>query len=414
MLHVLVGQEEYFQPVSEARPDDRFRWALPKAARVGDSALIYFPSTGAITALAEVLSSPVPGTFGNAAVYMADVGNIKRLSPPLTIQALRIAFKDWGWPTYPRTYTAVKGELEAELLRLMHLDPAEPADALARPLNTYLLTWNPARASWDSLLRDATRSQLGELVEMRWSSGNTKRIVPGDRLFLMRVGVEPRGIVASGWAREAPAYGLHWEAARADDGDKTLYVTVEFERILDCDQSLPLSLDYLKEQLPPFNWTPQSSGLQILPTVALHLEKAWMEHVERVPVEASEDISALEGQPEIRYVRHRRRERYIRDAKIAEVLASGKRLTCEVPGCGFDFEARYGTGARGLAIVHHLEPLASLNGPRLTRLSDVVIVCANCHTFIHHGGRCRELSELAPANSLPTFRAVTAGASATE
>jgi 5-methylcytosine-specific restriction enzyme A len=397
MLHILIGQDEYLDRVSNAPPDEVFRWVLPKTAQVGESAVLYFPSRSAVIARVKVLSSPAPDTFGRAAVYMADVGKVEQLSKPLTIEELKDSFRDWGWPTYPRKYTTVKGELEAALLRL--LDQADLESRSTRPRNTYLLRWNPFRAAWGSLAADATRSSLGNDVQMRWSCGNTKRIVAGDRLFLMRVGVEPRGIVASGWAREPPAYGPHWEEERADEGDETLYVACDFERILKCDEEQPpLSLDVLRQRLPAFNWTPQASGLQILPAVAAQLEDDWAKHMGRASAQVAGDVSVVEGQPEIRYVRHRRRERYIRDAKIADVLASGKQLACEVPGCGFDFETRYGAEARGLAIVHHLKPLASLDGPRLTRLSDVAIVCANCHTFIHQGGGCRPLDELRPWN----------------
>ncbi len=75
------------------------------------------------------------------------------------------------------------------------------------------------------------------MLKDRWSSGNTKRILPGDRLFLIRLGVEPKekGIMASGWATSAPKEGPHWDAERSARGDTALHVDAEFERILDPD-----------------------------------------------------------------------------------------------------------------------------------------------------------------------------------
>lgn len=90
-----------------------------------------------------------------------------------------------------------------------------------------------------------------------------------------------------------------------------------------------------------------------------------------------------------------KRDRKLRDAKIRLALRSGGgRLICEVPGCGFDYFARYGKLGEGFAHVHHRRQLSSSEGSRQTRLSDLAIVCANCHAMIHRGGKCREISRL--------------------
>jgi predicted HNH restriction endonuclease len=69
-------------------------------------------------------------------------------------------------------------------------------------------------------------------------------------------------------------------------------------------------------------------------------------------------------------------------------------LKCEVPGCGFDFEAVYGELGRDYAQVHHLKPLGDRTTPSETKLNDLAIVCANCHAMIHRGGKCRPLDKL--------------------
>jgi 5-methylcytosine-specific restriction protein A len=82
----------------------------------------------------------------------------------------------------------------------------------------------------------------------------------------------------------------------------------------------------------------------------------------------------------------------MRREKIAESVAKHGRLFCEVPKCGFDFEKRYGALGRGYAQVHHLTPLNKApKGGRKVLLSDLAIVCANCHAMIHAGGECRPL-----------------------
>ena len=84
----------------------------------------------------------------------------------------------------------------------------------------------------------------------------------------------------------------------------------------------------------------------------------------------------------MRLVKHRSRERGLRRAKLDAASGNGH-LVCEVPGCGFDFEERCRALGRGYAQVHHLTPLASLDGPAPVTLGDLAVVCANCHSIVH-------------------------------
>lgn len=111
-----------------------------------------------------------------------------------------------------------------------------------------------------------------------------------------------------------------------------------------------------------------------------------------------DESSALEGEALMRFVIHRKREVKLRHEKIATALkGNNNRLICEVPNCGFDFLRRYGNLGFGYAHVHHLMPLreAAAHG-RATKLSDLAVVCANCHAMIHRGGECRPLDGLIP------------------
>lgn len=111
-----------------------------------------------------------------------------------------------------------------------------------------------------------------------------------------------------------------------------------------------------------------------------------------------DESSALEGEALMRFVIHRNREVKLRHEKIATALqGNNNRLICEVPNCGFDFLRRYGNLGFGYAHVHHLMPLreAAAHG-RATKLSELAVVCANCHAMIHRGGECRPLDGLIP------------------
>jgi len=70
---------------------------------------------------------------------------------------------------------------------------------------TYLLIWNPNRWTWEErdVRRDIAQLEVSGRIEgFRWSVGtNYRRIEAGDRLFLIRLGSEPRGIFLSGTAK---------------------------------------------------------------------------------------------------------------------------------------------------------------------------------------------------------------------
>jgi len=111
--------------------------------------------------------------------------------------------------------------------------------------------------------------------------------------------------------------------------------------------------------------------------------------------------SAEEGKTWKRLTIHRSREDSLRRTKLAAAIANSKdgRLRCEVPGCGFDFEAVYGGLGTGFAEVHHLSPLAKMDGPVETTLNDLAVVCANCHRMIHLGSECRPMKGLIKKSS---------------
>jgi hypothetical protein len=115
-----------------------------------------------------------------------------------------------------------------------------------------------------------------------------------------------------------------------------------------------------------------------------------------VPEDAlPEDMAAVEGKMREVMVKHRQRERRLRDAKIRQTLyLNGDKLRCEVPGCGFDFAKTYGELGKDFAFVHHLQGLADRKMPSETRLEDLAIVCGNCHAMIHRDGNSRPLKAL--------------------
>ncbi|MYV53074.1 HNH endonuclease [Streptomyces sp. SID3212] len=96
--------------------------------------------------------------------------------------------------------------------------------------------------------------------------------------------------------------------------------------------------------------------------------------------EFDDDHSAPEGRLLMRRHRARERNKGLRKKKIASVLQRGGRLACEA--CGFDFERVYGERGEGYIECHHVLPL-HVAGEGRTKLSDLALICANCHRMIH-------------------------------
>ena len=143
-------------------------------------------------------------------------------------------------------------------------------------MKTYLLTWNPGKWDWVDLPRLANETSLGEVVQDRWSC-STKQIKPGDRCFLVMVGSEDRGIIASGWATSSPTMGEHWNPEKAAAGEECQFVNCEWEKLLNPKIDSPLPVSELRKHLE-FHWTPQNSGVQIPDNVAAKLEELWAKH----------------------------------------------------------------------------------------------------------------------------------------
>lgn len=146
-------------------------------------------------------------------------------------------------------------------------------------------------------------------------------------------------------------------------------------------------------------WDPRGHfAFTMRPALAEALEQLGLVEGAEPPAEGNEVLDAVEGEEWEMLTRHRKREYQLRQAKISEALrdSGDGRLRCQVPGCGFDFEAIYGATGAGYAHVHHRKPLSSRTEPERTRLAELVVVCANCHAMIHRFGVSRSPETLIP------------------
>lgn len=217
--------------------------------------------------------------------------------------------------------------------------------------------------------------------EMQWSSGVTKKIKPNDRIFLMKLGVEPRGIVASGWATSEVRQNVHYK----DKSRKALYVQVRFDTVLDSSAVFPIELLLHGKSYKGVHWTPQASGMTIPEVIALQLEKDWSKFLKQpFPVrhiEFADEIDEKKTYPEgtVKQVKVNIFERNPQ-ARLVNIRKYG--ASCVV--CGFDFGKVFGEVGKGFIHVHHLFPLSKIRKDyRLNPIDDLRPVCPNCHAMLH-------------------------------
>jgi 5-methylcytosine-specific restriction protein A len=102
---------------------------------------------------------------------------------------------------------------------------------------------------------------------------------------------------------------------------------------------------------------------------------------DELDLEDFETAEAPEGAVLTREHRVRERNRTLAARKKADVLAREGKLECGC--CGFDFGVRYGELGGGFIECHHRRPVSDLRPNEVTRLTDLALVCPNCHRMLH-------------------------------
>jgi hypothetical protein len=84
---------------------------------------------------------------------------------------------------------------------------------------------------------------------------------------------------------------------------------------------------------------------------------------------------------------------FTRNPKLVRAAKSHHGVMCQA--CGFDFAAIYGSWSDGYIECHHLEPLAERDGVAgNTSVSEVAVLCSNCHRMVHRRRPALSLEEL--------------------
>ncbi|HLL69960.1 MAG TPA: hypothetical protein VK363_00925 [Pyrinomonadaceae bacterium] len=162
-------------------------------------------------------------------------------------------------------------------------------------MSSYLLTWSPKRWRWTDLAQQISEITRNGFNLIDWSCGNNRSIAKGDRVFLLRQGEEPRGIVGAGYADSVPYEEIHWRPEKAGQGKTTMYLKVRWEMLLNPETESIFPREWLNEGLlSKVNWNTQISGITIYPDAAKVLEERWETFLhERVnPFSLFRDVSS--------------------------------------------------------------------------------------------------------------------------
>lgn len=129
-------------------------------------------------------------------------------------------------------------------------------------------------------------------------------------------------------------------------------------------------------------WNLYSDDLEKLREVSNSIRSIVTSDVPLPPKEViGDDEEGEEGQILTRTHRYRERDTKLVKRKKDKVLQETGTLSCEV--CGFDFGKSYGVHGQGFIECHHTKPVSELQEGQKTKLSDLSLVCSNCHRMIH-------------------------------
>jgi 5-methylcytosine-specific restriction enzyme A len=251
---------------------------------------------------------------------------------------------------------------------------------------TYLLSWNPERWDWTDLEECIQMIRKEGVFRRRWSFGTRRNAEIGSRVFLMRVGVPPRGIFASGWVVREPYPAEHWDKDRPHE--QAIFIQADFDVLLNPLENEILSLEILQNEVSSAQvWTPQNSGIEVYE--AARLENVWSRLLlqngliqphqinEVDEIDSASKTIFIEGKPCLITSKTYERNTSARTACLAHYG-----YECSV--CDFDFEAIYGEIGKGFIHVHHLKPISEINGEyKVNPINDLVPVCPNCHAMLH-------------------------------
>ncbi|MDF2943908.1 MAG: restriction system component [Herbinix sp.] len=146
-------------------------------------------------------------------------------------------------------------------------------------MGAWLLTWNQENwheGDWNqqNYYKLIDKTKKGEVEELSWTCSNSN-VEIGDRVFLMKTGNMPRGIIASGHATTGSFEAPHYDPEKKKAGVMAKHITVAFDSFVDGFKGIMLQQDDLKEAFPEQTWSPMASGIAIKDEYVSEIERMW-------------------------------------------------------------------------------------------------------------------------------------------
>lgn len=255
-----------------------------------------------------------------------------------------------------------------------------------KSMNTFLFAWNPSRWDWIDLDDTINHLETVGYVERRWSCGNSKNIKKGDRVFLIRLGKEPRGIMGSGYAKSSYYVAPHWDGT---ENKTTNYINIEFDILINPKDNLLFdkeSLDIIDPQKVQ-QWFPLQSGISIKPQLIDTLEANWFKFIlENKYVKNGFFSNDVVTDITEKFTEGRSKDiiqtRYERNPQARKICLIHHGYSCKI--CDFNFEEYFGEVGKGFIHVHHINPIAVIGKEHeINPIENLLPVCPNCHAMIH-------------------------------
>lgn len=230
----------------------------------------------------------------------------------------------------------------------------------------FLFAWNSKPERFEGYMMCLKKIAKKGTCNLLWRC-DTVKINPGDRVFLMKLGKFPKGIIGSGKALTFP-----------DDG----VIKIQLDTLLNSDEKILDIANLQKGRLAQQNWTPQMNGIAIRNNLLQPLEEKWADYLQKQRTARSSGsittaATYMEGLAnEVVQIRYERNLQ----ARIACLKHHG--FSCSV--CGFNFERQYGPLGRNFIHVHHIIPISKIGKEyTINPVKDLRPVCPNCHAMLH-------------------------------
>jgi len=247
-------------------------------------------------------------------------------------------------------------------------------------MRTFVFVWNPKKWNWIDLEKKIEIiNQTGHVTE-DWGVASFKKIQLGDRFFLLRLGVKPKGIIGSGYISSDVFMAKHWNG----DNVNIPKVMLDFDVLINAEIDPNLSIDILNSgDLAKMNWTPQLSGIEMHPDFVDKVESLWFDFLKS---KTSKNISEESNMSKLTFVEGVPNKvlqtRYERNPYARRVCLDFYGLSCKV--CGLNFEDKYGQIGKDFIHVHHLFQISSIGKEyEVDPIRDLRPVCPNCHAMLH-------------------------------